>query len=248
MKMDTSLLQNNLPVTFIDHRSNLYYNKYQYRARLRLTGLNRTWYAKTLDEYKDRIKEVRSWDPSDVPKIRKDLDNVDMDAIGRYIDWRNIYFTPPKKSDKKVLIRIESSVAAVFSNDLSILQTLETINGTDSVDYSSVDTSMPAGVKYFVNEPKYNYRIYFKSKRTDEKFRDNLCKFIDRYKSTDTVIIPSPALKVWLNDDTRHKWYNRFCSSHYFLDYNDESVSTLIGLMFGDMVKNRFKLEKRPEE
>ena len=31
------------------------------------------------------------------------------------------------------------------------------------------------------------------------------------------------------------------------LDYNDESTNSLIGIMFGDMVKSRFKLEKRPD-
>jgi hypothetical protein len=126
---------------------------------------------------------------------------------------------------------------------------LKTLDNIGLVDYTEIDNSIPTGVKYFTNQPKYNYRVYLKSKKVDDKFKDDLWRFIDRYKGTGTVIVPSNALSNWLTGKTRqHYWYGPYCSSHFFIDYNEESTNSLIGIMFGDMIKSRFKLEKRPEQ
>lgn len=243
MKTDISTsLQSNTIEVVKDHRSHLYYNKYQYRAKLRLRGIRRTWYAKDLAEFKKRINDISAW------KTKKELEDLDFNAIGRYIDWRNIYFTPKNKKDKKVLVRIEGEVASIFSNDLNVLKTLESIDGLDNLKYSEIDICVESGVKYFVHEPKYKYRVYFKSRHVEEKFRENLAKFIDRYKATNTTIVPCTSLRKWLSNDLKHNWYSRFCSSHYFIDFNDEGVNSLISIMFGDMIKARFKLEKRLQE
>jgi hypothetical protein len=183
------------------------------------------------------------WRPADV---RKEIDAIDLDSIARYIDWRNTHATPVDKSQKQAMIRIESVTAGIFSNDLKLLQTLESIAGPDAVDYTEIDVTIPTGIKYFVNEPKYKYRIYLKSKRVDEKVTVDLRRFIDRYKGTQTIIVASNALDDWLNRNVK-SWLYRYCSSHYFIEYNDESTHSLIGIMFGDMIKRRFKLEKRPD-
>ena len=235
MGLSTSLV--NHPVIETDHRGALYYGKYQYRARLELVGLNRTYKAKTILEVVQRIHRYSR---------AKELDTMDLDSIERFINWRNTYAAPVDKSTKQALIRVESITAGVFSNDLQLLQTLEKIAGKDAVDYSQVDMSIPTGIKYFVKEPTYNYRVYLKSKLVPDKFPEDLKRFIARYKDTGTVIVASKSLDYWLNGKVRH-WLHRYCSSHYYIEYNDESTHSLIGLMFGDMIKARFKLEKRPD-
>ena len=220
-----------------DHRESLYYNKYRYRARLKLEGLNRTYNAVSMIDVLKRLKKYGS---------AKDVVSLDLDSIERFINWRNKYTTPLDKSEKQAIIRIEFKTAGVFSNDLQLLQTLESIAGKDAVDYSEIDMSIPTGTKYFVNEPKYNYRVYLKSKRVEDKFIADLSRFIERYKKTDTVIIPSKSLTKWLRRDVK-SWYSNYSSSNYYIEYNDESTHSLIGIMFGDMIKRRFKLEKRPD-
>jgi hypothetical protein len=221
----------------IDRRESLYYGKYQYRARLKLAGLNRTHQTATMLDVLQRLKRHAT---------AKELALIDLDCLERFIDWRNKHATSINKSDKKALIRVESITAGVFSNDLQLLQTLESIAGKDAVDYTEIDTSIPTGVRYFINEPKHNYRVYLKSKRVEDKFIAELVRFIGRYKDTDTVIVPSKALDKWLKRDVNH-WYRNYCSSNYYIEYNDESTHSLLGLMFGDMIKRRFKLEKRPD-
>jgi len=221
----------------VDHRESLYYGKYQYRARLKLAGLNRTYQAKTILEVLYRLKKYST---------PKEMATLDLDSIERFINWRNKYSTPIDNIDKQALIRIESVTAGVFSNNLKLLQTLESIAGKDAVDYTEIDMSIPTGVKYFTKEPKYNYRVYLKSKRVEHKFAEDLKRFIERYKDTQTTIVASKSLNNWLNGRVKH-WLHSYCSSHYYIEYNDESTHSLIGIMFGDMIKRRFKLEKRPD-
>jgi hypothetical protein len=234
--MDLSMLSAKTPAIDVDRRETLYYGKYRYRARLKLYGLNRTYNAKSVLDVVERIRKYS----------RTKEGEIDIDSIERFINWRNKHASLDNKSEKQAMIRIESMTAGVFSNDLELLQTLEFIAGADCVDYTEVDTSVPTGIKYFVKKPQYNYRLYLKSKRVNEKFVSELSRFIDRYKDTDTVIVPSEALTKWLKGNVKH-WLYRYCSGHYYIEYNDESTYSLMGLMFGDMIRCRFKLEKRPD-
>jgi hypothetical protein len=239
-------------VDTIEQRNTLYYNKYRYRARLQLVGLNRTWYARNMTEFVERLEHLKKdavnlWTRPYYAVHTKDLNEIDLYAIEKYINWRNTYFTPIDKIDKKVLVRIEYNIASVFSNDLSVLKTLESILGPGSVTYTEVDTCVPNGYKYFKNEPKHKYRVYLKTKyNIDEKFREDLIKLFGRYKNTNTVLVPSLALRKWLRPD-KHKWTQRHCSSHFFIDYDEESTNTLLGIMIGDMISKRFTLQKEPD-
>lgn len=232
--MDSLTSSNTPTVDLIDYRGTLYYNKYNYRARFSLGGLQRTYWSSDINEYKKKLYGSR---------FSVDTTDINFDSIEKFLNWRN---TNAKGSNKQAMIRVEGNTAGVFSNDLQLLKTLEDFA---VVDYTEIDSSIPTGVKYFTNQPKYNYRVYLKSKRVDDKFKDDLYRFIDRYKDTDTIIVPSNALNDWLIGKSRqHYWYGPYCSSHFFIDYNEDSTNTLIGIMFGDMIKRRFKLEKRPEQ
>jgi len=231
---------------YIEHRG-LFYNKYRYRARLHLNGLNRVYYAKTFLDYMKVIHRTLSKTATG-SKMNLELTSIDMDSIERFINWRN---ANTSSKNKLAMIRIEANIAAVFSNDLQLLKTLEKIApGIGSVDYTETDESIPHGTKYYVNKPKHPYRVYLKSKRIDDKWKESMNRFIDRYKATDTVIVPSQSFKIWLDPNKTTKtwyWNDYYCSSHYYIDFDDESTDTLFALMFGDMISKRFKLEKRPD-
>lgn len=221
-------------VNYIDSRGSLYYGKYNYRARIYCEGITMCWFVKSadeVDEYLSNINRSTRWK------------NANVDSIKKFLDWMN---SLPTGKDRKHTVRMEGNVAAVFSNDLNFLKQVDTFGC--NVDYTEVDTSVPESTRYFVKEPKYKYRIYLKSKRVTDKIKQDLSKFFNRYENTGTVIVPSPALTRWLNGDQRKYWYSNYSSSHFFIDYNDESTSSLISLMFGELIKSRLKLEKRPEQ
>jgi hypothetical protein len=164
-----------------------------------------------------------------------------------------VKFSVFKKEMKKgeVTIRIEGNIASVFSNDLNYLKSLETLGFI--VDYTEVQDNVPTGIKYFVEEPKYKYRIYLKSKRVSDDFPKKLQNMFERYKGTNTKIVPSPSLRDWLTERGTPSlggwlaWKRSYCSSHFFIDYNDESFITIFALTFTNMISRKFTLEKRPE-
>ena len=81
----------------------------------------------------------------------------------------------------------------------------------------------------------------------DEKTKEDLSRFVDRYKNTETVIVPSNAFKLWLNPiQNKWLWNTNYLSSHYYLDFDQESTDTLFSLMFGNLIGKRYKLEKQP--
>ena len=244
MKMGLSKLQQKRSdgIDLIDHRGSLYYNKYQYRARVHCAGISLCWFC---DDEKDVDERYN--------KHKARWKDANLESVKKFLAWKNLN-TPAKvrAKDKKMTLRIEGGTAAVFSNDLALLKTLDSLGL--NVDYTEVDDTIPNGIKYFKNEPEYKYRIYLKSKRVKDDFHQKLKEFVDRYKDTDSKMVASPSLRQWLRikaDKSNiwggNNWRIQYCSSHYFLDYNEESSLTLFSLMFQGMISRKFKLEKQPD-
>ena len=219
-------------IGFIDYRT-MYFNKYVYRARVHMTGAYLCSYSTKKEDFQRRIN------------ANKSIKTANADDLVKFAIF--------KKEMKRGLgtVRIEGNVASVFSNDLTYLKELGLLGFT--VDYSEVQDNVPTGTKYFVEEPKFKHRIYLKSKRVPEDFPKKLQKMFDRYRGTATKISPSPSLKEWLTERQIPSlggwlaWKRSYCSSHYFIDYNDESFITIFALTFDNTISRKFKLEKRPE-
>jgi hypothetical protein len=233
--MDSLMSSAKLPdIDLIDYRDVLYYGKYRYRARVTMPGLAWIHGCDTMLDYLKRLDTNRRY--YDKNRIAA----IDLDDIESFIDWRNVNV----KINKTCTIRVESNTAGVFSNDLALLQGLRQL--TPAVDISEIIDIAPTGIKTFVKEPKHKYRVYLKSKRVKDTFKDELSEFINRYKNTKTVIVPSDALRQWLKGHYK-SWHINYCSAHYYIEFDEESTNTLLSMMFGDMIKRRFKLEKRQD-
>jgi hypothetical protein len=223
-------------IDFIDQRSSLYYNKFKYRARFYCKGITLAWFNYTEEEIIDKIE-----------KFKNRFVGANSKHIMEFYNWK-----VATKKNKSATVRIEGEIASVFSNDLDLLKTLESIGCP--VDYTEVDDTIIVGIKHFIREPKYKHRMYLKSKRVNEDFRAKLQNFIERYKDTNTVIVPSGSLTNWLKEDSKYvrgswsySWNKCYTSANFFIDYNDESTLTLFSLMFSGMISKSYKLEKRPD-
>lgn len=223
---------------YIDRRGTLFYNKYQYRARYYCAGLDVVYWAESEADVVNRLKN----------QYRR-FKNANVSGIINFFNWKK---SIPKESKKTYTIRMEGGVAAVFSNDLNFLKTLE--NEFCTVDYTLVDQTVPDGIKYFTKEPKHKYRFHLKSKRVKDGFALKLSQWLEKYSGTGTVMVPSNALSIWLdsaknygNKNISYHWRLLYTSSHYYIDYDDESTLTLFMLMFDGMVHKKYKLLKRPE-
>jgi len=227
-------------INHIDYRT-LYYSKYQYRARVYANGIYLCNFRSTREEFEKTLK-----------KHKKHSSDVNIDMLVKFAQWKN-----KQKIDKKgqFTIRIENNIASIFSNDLYFLKELQSIGL--NVDYTAIEDVVPVGKKYFVNEPKFKHRIYLKSKRVSDEFPEKLQAMFDRYSGTGTQISPSVALRNWTSSHDAfpsmissyysNSWRSRYCSSHFFIDYNDESFITLFALMFDGMISKKYALLKQPE-
>ena len=233
-------LANDVPgVDFIDYRDQNYYNKYQYRVRVKIEHLRRSYYC-TPDEFEERCAKG-SFYGKIAPNVLKEIrDNKD--SIMKLLEFKQAY-----RKDRSVTIRMEYDTMSVFHNDLQFLH--DSFDNIPNVvtDYSLVETNGYVGVKTFVNEPKYKYRVYFKSKRIDPSVKESIDKII----KTNKDLRPGPALKSWLkekhNSTGWRSWYINYLSSNYFIDYNEESYLSYFALMHGEILGKKYKLEKRAE-
>jgi hypothetical protein len=231
---------NNVPgVDLIDYRDQTYYNKYEYRARVSIQGLRRAYYSDP-DEFEERVRTNSFY--GKLKKDELDLLKQNMPGIKQLLQFKK-----DKRKDKSLTIRMEYDTMAVFHNDLQFLHdTFDNVPGI-TVNYTQVETTGYAGIKTFAKEPKHKYRVYFKSRRISEEFKESISKIL----STNKELRPSPALKIWLsakfNQSSWKYWAQSWLSSAHFIDYNEESYLSYLHLMHGEMLGKKYKLEKRPD-
>lgn len=234
---------NNIPgIDFYDYRDEIYYSKYQYRARFTLKGIRYTWYNKTPQDFEDLVngKKPKYYG---IRKEDKPVVLMNLETIKKFIAWRN-----ERKVDKQATIRLEHNTVAVFSNDLQLLKTLENLGNGLVVDYTQVQTTNFIGAKTFMKQPKHKFRVYLKSKVIEGTFISDLHDLIQRTPG----LYPCESLKYWLKGgkDTKnviYSWRYRYTTATHFIDYDDESTLSYLALMHGEMLGKRYRLEKRPD-
>jgi len=224
-------------VDLFDYRDELYYNKYQYRARFTVEGLRRGYYYSPA-EFEERLNNDKLW--GRMTKDERNLTRQNIEAIKVILQYRDDH-----KKDKTVTIRMEGNTAAIFSNDLQALHLAFDGHANATVDYTEVQSLGYVGIKTFVNEPKYKYRVYLKSKKAPEDFRE---KFGNILKAN-PQLRPSPAFTYWLQSKKTQGWlyWHNWLTSTHFIDYNDESYLSYLALMYGEFLGKKYKLEKRPD-
>jgi hypothetical protein len=225
-------------------RETLYFNKYEYRAKIDLVGSSFTYGRKTYTEYLRRLERLlESSDTSPYWEKRRleSISRINLDAIERWYKWQ--YNNLPGK----ITTRLSRDSVSVFGNDLAQLETLSHIDQDHKVVYTKAVVNKISGVKYFVNEPKHKYRLLIKSKMLPQSstLMADLKGLIDRYSGTSTVIVPSRGLVRWFGQ-APSSWRTMFCPQCN-IEFDELSTYTLICLLFGNDIGITIKLEKAPK-
>lgn len=216
-------------------RTCLYFKKYKYRAKLTIPGICYSYYTTSLEQFVRKLEGInQNRSKFQIAYINarweKTKDNIDLDQIGRYFDWR------VKNKGKDYTIRIQGNLISFFSDDLALLETLETLNQDIVITEAKVDK---ADVIYFKKYPKHKFRTYFRGKKAPDNFSHDVTEFMKSYGKIAKI---SPALKRFVSDT---RYYN-YLHSSYYVDYNDESTLTLLYLHFGSMLAKTYRLEIEP--
>lgn len=224
----------NIPgVDYVEYRDSLYWKKFKYRARIKFLGIRHAYFVNSSKEWVSKVKNLYAA-KKDTLKYLLNCESI----ITNYLIIRD---NLKKQKAKEYSIRMEGQTLAVFSNDLSFLQEFKKWHNDIVIDYTEVIANEFSGVKYFAKEPKNKYRIYFKSKRVEETFHENLKEFLNR----NSYLVPSNGLKHWMTTAHASNWRRRYCSATYFIDYDDESTLSYLLLCHGDILGKKYKLEKR---
>ncbi len=223
-----------------EKRNALFFGRYQYRAKVKVHGAVYTYYTKNLEEFKIKMAKKAESPPEYISVYSLDwkrrVDLIDYEQIGRYFEWRN------RVDSDSYMCRIQGNSISFFSDDLRLLESLKHID--DDVEISIADL-IGNNVMYFKKQPQFKYRTYFRGKRVPDSFKEEVKSFIERYNTTARIC---PALKrlVSASASSRRHWYN-YLHSSYYVDYNDESTTTLLHMFFGSMLGKTYTLEKEPE-
>lgn len=221
-----------------DNRRSLYFSKYKYRAKCKVMGAAYTYYTSSLKEFKEKMEKRSNKNPARIHVIlndwRSQIDTIDYDQIGTYFAWRNL---APRD---KYLCRIQGNLISFFSDDLSLLQTLNVLDPNLEISEAVVNFSE---VIHFRKEPKFKFRTYFKGKKAPDNFKEEVRSFIDTY---DHIACMCPAMKRLVSENSPKRYWSYFHSS-YYVDYNEESTLTLLHMFFGPMLAKTYRLEKEPQ-
>lgn len=212
----------------IENRKILYYKKYQYRAKFNLPGVHHVGYAKNLHELDKIIANHTKWSGNPGPMLLARL------QLEKLLNWKI-------NNQNDVCIRTEYTGCSVFSNDLTLLQTLSDI--VDDISYTKAELYGDPAVIELLN-PKHNYRVYFKSKNIRQStFVKDLREFLELHKNS---VFPCRALNSWVKEyDNQPVWRYTFLSDSHFIEYDDESTSILLNLFLDGYLAKTYKVKMR---
>jgi hypothetical protein len=160
---------------------------------------------------------------------------------GHYYDWRK------SLPSADIMVRYEAGHTTIFSNDLEMLQTVESVVGRGNVRYTKVvivPKSITTGIKYFRTQPQHKYRIYLRSRRISgddyQKFVDFLREYRDKFRMSPAFITSTYS---------RHYGHSsfRWLSSSYFIDYDTQSLETWLDLKYGEYLGKRYELRQHDD-
>lgn len=212
-------------------RTKLYYNQFKYKAKVYIPGVSFTYYIGDIDEFINKISKINPF-----PKYYHVSKNIDNEQINKFLICRNML---PKD---KIIHRIQGDHVSFFSNDLTLLHNLKSIDPNLALVEADVG-SLDSSCMYFKKPPKYKFRTYFKGKRIPKDFSDSLRSLQSTY-SENVLHFSSGLPKVCFMPNQYNPY--RYIHSSHFVEYNDEAMISILALFFPTMLGKTFRCEKQP--
>lgn len=223
-------------INYYEYREYDYYNKYKYKARLKILGARFLWYTNNFDNWYNSVNSAVNSKYINLSILERDRILIQSKIIKHFIEFREF-----QKINKNSTIRIEGNTITIFSNDLNLLLDIKNWDTDINVEFVEVKIGPYIGVKYFSKEPKNKFRVYMKSKKVDEA---TVQEFVELFK-TNSNLKPSKSFTKWLFQKRRFLYRYRYFHAAHFIDYDDESMISYLALMHGEILGKRYKLEKR---
>lgn len=217
-------------------RNKLYFNKFKYRAVVHIQGAAYTYHTPDLETFVSRMEKLSDSKSRYGVRVLEEnwqeyWEEVNLDKISQFLTWRKLV------NRDKFLIRIQGDNVSFFSNELALLQTLDSID--TNIQITEAMCFDPETI-YFKRQPKYKFRTYFKARRMPKDFSENIVTVRDMYKSLHF----SEGLFASLFHNNWHPY--RYLHGSYFVEYNDQNMHTILAMWFPDMLAKTYTLAKHP--
>lgn len=205
----------------------LYYDRYLYRARLSIDDIHYFRGVKNSADLYNRIQRLN----------RNYFTVVVSSAAYQLFDWMDIYQSAGVHS-----ARFQQDAVDIYSNDIVVLQDLvNQVHGAKSYDLKRCQPrpGFDRSIVYLA-KPKSRYRIYFRWIKAAD-IRLSLREFVELHG-----LKPSESCRRWLtSSNTTNSLGYQYLWDNYFIDFDDEMITTLMTLKFGDIIRRVSKIEKR---
>ena len=127
---------------------------------------------------------------------------------------------------------------AIYTDDLKILCKLSTV--VDLISAEEAIGTVSYKVKYFANEPPANFRIFLKYGNINNSEISHLLEMNNGFNL-------SPSMKRSLEISLKYAVdLNLYIRDNYFIDCKSEQDVFYFSLMFPSIVKETYRLEKKP--
>lgn len=227
----------------VEERSTLYYSKYKYRVAISHPFLYLAYWCNSIKKLREQIADNAMLHELNKVKYLNEVKyrlgefvhptEAEYNKLGKILAFRKKFNKEPD-----TVTRHERDSISFFCNDITLFDGVRKINSDATITEVKL---LPAGVKYFTKEPKFNYRLYLKSKKVDLELREELLDYVSRTPD----LYCNFLLENWLRSSGgyKHIWMRDNCT----IDYNNESVLTMMHLLFPTITGKSFKLEKRQD-
>ena len=207
----------------------LYFNKFKYRARLKISKVNFFRGIKKHHEISQRLERIRN--RLDFRLSLYDYE-ITLDIV-RLISWLESH----EDQSSEFMIRYYNDSVDFYSNNITLIQSLLIDVPVDEYKlfYSKMISDYKHGHLYLKN-PQSKYRAYFRWISTTADIREDLTEFVTTYN-----LKPSNSFTQWLE----HKSLTTYLWDNYFFDFDDEMLITLLSLKYDNIIRRVYKIEKR---
>ena len=228
----------NKGISSSEYREILYYNKYAYKATIRNEGIRFMYRAANINQWVDRVtNRYYNWTAEHMTETERIRVLSNEPFIKQLISYRN-----KLKEYDDVTCRQETNTFSIYTNNLLLLTEINNWESSVKAEITECKLYDEIGTKYFVRQPKNNYRVYLKSVRVSVDVATQLEKTFDRQPTLN----PSKSLKKWINFvKNRAVNKNTYCCSTYHIDYDEESMLSYLSLCHGDILGKTYKLTQR---
>lgn len=213
----------------VEYRPRLYLKKYVYKAKFKMLDAFWTRSAKT---YQDVLEHINRYKQYHAPNR-----NYNLAELKKYVEWRN-------NNKDNIGVRIEGNSVSIFANDIDWLEKELAALVPDAKFYRV--QMYEDNTLYFLKEPKFKYRVYFKSGSAPKDFLQSVSHFIEQYKDNKKVKVCNSLVIGAKTGGPKYRF--SYLHSSYHIDYVDEAMLTIIHMLFPNLVGKVYKLEKRPKK